>query len=99
MMKTVYRFLVYILVVILGMIIILHKGSCAEIIYSGRNACNCHGKIIGPGFNRRQNRDPVRISLERHSEGICEFPDKICIFIGTADGIPGVVGMCRKFKI
>ena len=46
MMKLIDSFLVNILIIILGMIIILHEWSGAEVIDCGWDTCNRHGEII-----------------------------------------------------
>ena len=99
MMKLIDSFLVNILIIILGMIIILHEGPGAEIIDCGWDTCDCHGEIIRPCLDGRENRDPVRICFLRDSQAVCKLSDEICIFIGTADGILSIVCVCRKFKV
>ena len=99
MMELINRFLIDILIIILGMIIVLHEWSGTEIIYGRRDSCDRHGEIIGPSLNRRQDCDPVRISFLRNRQAVCELPDKVCIFIGAADSILCVVCMSRKLEI
>ena len=87
MMKLIDSFLVNILIIILGMIIILHEWPGAEVIDCGWDTCDCHGEIIRPCLDGRENRDPVGICFLRDSQAVCKLSDEICIFIGTADGI------------
>ena len=99
MMESVYLFLINILVIVLGMIIIFHKGTTAEIIDHGRDPGNSHGKIIRPGFNGIQRGHALRINPLRHLHSIHEAAHKIRILIGTSYCISATVCMSRKLKI
>ena len=99
MMESVYLFLINILVIVLGMIIIFHKGTTAEIIDHGRDPGNSHGKIIRPGLNGIQRGHALRINSLRHLHSIHETAHKIRIFIGTSHCVSGTVCMSRKLEI
>ena len=99
MVEFIYFFLINILVIILGMIIIFHKRTTAEIIDHGRDPGNRHGKIIRPGLNGIQCSHTLRINPLRHLHCVHKSTYKIRILIGTAHCIPGAVCMGRKFEI
>ena len=99
MVKPVDIFLINLFIIILRMIMCLHKRTGTEIIHRWRDSRNRHREIIRPCLNRGKHSQPIRVGILWHSNFICKFFQKICIFISTADGIPTAVSMCRQFKV
>ena len=77
----------------------LHKTSAGKIIYHGRDSCDRHRKVIGPGFDRRYHGCILRIRSRKNREVFQKLFQKWLIFITASDPRPGSVCQRRKFKV
>ena len=102
MVEVVYRFLVKIFIIILGMVMCLHEFPCAEIIDHGRNPSHRHGKIIRPGLYGTQHFHSLRIWLVRKKTGWqtgYKFLQEIRIFIHAPHSILPAMGVGRQLEV
>ena len=77
----------------------LHKTSAGKIIYHGRDSCDRHRKVIGPGFDRRYHGCILRIRSRKNREVFQKLFQKWLIFITASDPRPCPMCQSRKFKV